>query len=93
MQQELKDNKFIISDNMYLLKTSQKFYFYKKEVDYEVTIDFFEKNCLINLLNENKSVNIFLNYLKVIDNSHKIIIIYSLDEMDEQNKIVLEMEQ
>ena len=84
------NNKYLINDDLFLEKQNNTYLLYKKEKEYELVLDFAEKNGHYIYYEEDIKLTIELFNLKVIDKDNILTIIYSLDEDSLQFKIIIE---
>ncbi len=73
-------NKYMVNENLYLLRNDNNYTFIKNELDYNIVMDFSQKKIKFFLIKENVSTEAELLYSEVVDKHDNITIIYKLDE-------------
>ena len=81
-----------VNENLQLINKNNSYILERKTEEYKIKIDFLNKTCSINLLNENLLTEIELLDLEIVDKDDNITIIYKLDE-DEINKLVISLKE
>lgn len=81
-----------MNENLQLINKNNSYILERKTEEYKIKIDFLNKTCSINLLNENLLTEIELLDLEIVDKDDNITIIYKLDE-DEINKLVISLKE
>ena len=81
-----------VNENLQLINKNNSYILERKTEEYKIKIDFLNKTCSINLLNENLLTEIELLDLEIVDKDDNITIIYKLDE-EETNKLVISLKE
>ena len=86
------ENSYKVNENLSLTYEKNSYILERKTEEYKIIIDFSNKICSINLLNEKLLTEINLLDLEIVDKDDNITIIYKLDE-DEINKLVISLKE
>lgn len=86
------DNTYQVNEKLKLIKEDNCYKLERLNDDYKVTIDFKNKTCTIELLQENVFTSINLLEIEIVDKEDKLTIIYMLDD-EERNKLVIDLKE
>lgn len=86
------NNRYIVNDNLSLLKSANEIYLERKDEEYKIKIDFVNNFCFIHMNKENMDLKIPLLETEIVDKEDKITIIYKLDE-EETNKLIINLKE
>lgn len=89
---ERVSNEFIINENLKLVKDNNNLMLIKLTNEYNITVDFINKICIIKLPSEDLLTEINLLEVEIVDKEDKLTIIYMLDN-EEKNKLIIDLKE